>query len=375
MEDIYPKALELLDKGRFSVLATIIGLTGSGPRGVGTKFIIMEDGSYEGTIGGGLLEAQVLKGAKQVFATRKPARLGFNLRGTDVAKTDMLCGGQTQVFLEPLFPERMDQRQLFNRAVEIQKQGGSGILVTLVDVARWKEGEIPKLFLESDGERIGAVSGLEEIENKIRNDMTDLLRGRQSALISYHDSRGQVWEVFVEPIVSEPMLYVFGGGHVSSQIVPLANRVGFKVAVIDDRPEFADPKKFPDAAEVHQYPFEGVMQRLPVSEASYFVIVTRGHIHDKSVLNQCLKTNAKYIGMIGSRRKIAMVYDSLKEEGFTQKDIDRVYAPIGLDIGAETPEEIAVSIVAELISVRAGRGIGVKPSFKEERQREQKSPA
>jgi xanthine dehydrogenase accessory factor len=358
MEDMYRKAVELLDKGCFSVLATIIALTGSGPRGVGTKFIIMEDGSYEGTIGGGLLEAQVLEGAKAVFATRKPARLSFNLRGTDVAKTDMLCGGQTEVFLEPLYPERMDQRQLFNRAVEIQKRGGSGILATLVDIARWKEGEIPRLFLESDGERIGAISGLEELENRVKNDMAELLGKRQSALISYQDRRGQEWEVFAEPIVSEPMLYVFGGGHVSSQIVPLANRVGFRVAVIDDRLEFADPKKFPEAAEVHHYPFEGVMQRLPVNEASYLVIVTRGHIHDKAVLSQCLKTNAKYIGMIGSRRKIAMVYDKLKEEGFTQKDMDRVYAPIGLEIGAETPDEIAVSIVAELISVRAGQGKG-----------------
>jgi xanthine dehydrogenase accessory factor len=360
MEDIYPKAVELLDKGCFSVLATIIALTGSGPRGVGTKFIIMEDGSYEGTIGGGRLEAQVLEGAKTVFATRKPARLSFNLRGTDVAKSEMLCGGQTQVFLEPLFPERMDQRQLFNRAMEIQKRGGSGILVTLVDTARWKQGEIPKLFIESDGERIGAISGLEELEAKVKSDMVGLLGKRQPALISYHDSRGQVWEVFAEPIVSEPMLYIFGGGHVSSQIVPLAKRVGFSVAVIDDRLEFADPKKFPEAAEVHHYPFEGVVQRLPVNDASYLVIVTRGHIHDKAVLTQCLKTKAKYIGMIGSRRKIAMVYDKMKEEGFTQKDIVRVHAPIGLEIGAETPEEIAVSIVAELISVRAGRGIGVK---------------
>jgi xanthine dehydrogenase accessory factor len=360
MEDIYPKAIELLEKGRFSVLATIIGLTGSGPRGVGTKFLIMEDGSYAGTIGGGLLEAQVLEGAKEVFATHKPARLEFNLMGTDVAKADMLCGGQVQVLLEPLFPERMDQRQLLNRVLEIQKRGGSGILLTLLDVARWKEGEVPKLFLQSDGKAIGAISGLEEIENKVKNDMTDLLGKRQSTLITYQGSRGQVWEMFAEPIASEPMLYVFGGGHVSSQIVPLANRVGFKVTVIDDRPEFADPKKFPDAAEVRRYPFKEVVQRLPVNEASYLVIVTRGHIHDKSVLVQCLKTNAKYIGMIGSRRKIAMVYDSLKEEGFTQRDIDRLYAPIGLDIGAETPEEIAVSIVAELISVRAGRGIGVE---------------
>jgi xanthine dehydrogenase accessory factor len=125
--------------------------------------------------------------------------------------------------------------------------------------------------------------------------------------------------------------------------------------VIDDRPGSLMQKKVPRGSGSSAYPFEGVLQRLPVNETSYLVIVTRDISADK-MLAQCLKINAKYIGMIGSRRKIAMVYENLKEEGFTQKDIDRVCAPIGLDIGAETPEEIAVSIVAELISVRAGRG-------------------
>ena len=357
MEDIYPKALEALERGRLSVLATIIRLAGSGPRGVGTKFLILEDGSYVGTIGGGLLEAQVIDGSKEVFATRKPSRLSFNLRGIDVAKSEMMiCGGQVEVFLEPLIPERIDQARLLKKAVDVQKRGGSGIMATLVDVARWKEGETPKLFFKPGDERLGALSNCDEIENKLLKEAPGLLKARKAALLVYQDSEGNEVEVFAEPLVSEPTLYVFGAGHVSLQIVPLAARVGFRTVVIDDRADFADAKKFPEAAEVQQYPFEGVLQHLPVNEASYLVIVTRGHIHDKTVLAQCLKTDAKYIGMIGSRRKIAMVYETLKEEGFSQKDIDRVCAPIGLDIGAETPEEIAVSIVAELISVRAGKG-------------------
>jgi len=356
MEDIYPKAMEALESGRSSVLATIIRLTGSGPRGVGTKFLILEDGSYVGTIGGGLLEAQVIAGAKEVFATRKPSRLSFNLRGIDVAKSEMICGGQMEVFLEPLIPKRIDQARLLKTVLDVQKRGGSGIMATLVDVARWKEGETPKLFFKPGEERLGALSNFKEIENRLLGEAPGLLKARKAALLAYQDSEGNAVEVFAEPLVSEPTLYVFGAGHVSLQIVPLAAQVGFRTVVIDDRPDFADAKKFPEAAEVQQYPFEGVLQQLPVNEASYLVIVTRGHIHDKTVLAQCLKTDAKYIGMIGSRRKIAMVYENLREEGFTQKDIDRVHAPIGIDIGAETPEEIAVSIVAELISVRAGRG-------------------
>jgi xanthine dehydrogenase accessory factor len=356
MEDIYPKALEVLEKGRPSVLATIIRLSGSGPRGVGTKFLIMEDGSYVGTIGGGLLEARVIDGSKEVFATRKPSRLSFNLRGIEVAKSEMICGGQVEVFLEPLVPQEIDQTRMLRKALDVQKQGGSGIMATLVDVARWQEGETPRLFFKEGEEPIGALSRYEEIKTDLMGEAAGLIKGRKATLLIYQDCKGNAIEVFAEPIFSEPTLYVFGAGHVSSQIVPLAARVGFRTVVIDDRSEFADANKFPEAAEVRQYPFEGVLQHLPVNEASYFVIVTRGHLHDKTVLAQCLKTDAKYIGMIGSRRKIAMVYEALKEQGFGQKDIDRVFAPIGLDIGAETPEEIAVSIVAELISVRAGKG-------------------
>jgi xanthine dehydrogenase accessory factor len=196
---------------------------------------------------------------------------------------------------------------------------------------------------------------MEAVAEEIAKNIPLALKQKDSRLVVSRDDLGGSVELFVEPILADPVLYIFGGGHVSAQIIPLASRVGFKVEVIDDRPEFADPAKFPNAARVHQHPFEGVLGRIPVDESSYLVIVTRGHIHDKTVLEQCLRTKAKYIGMIGSRRKKAMIYEKLLEEGFTRSDLDRVHAPIGLDIGAETPEEIAVSIVAELIRVRAGK--------------------
>jgi xanthine dehydrogenase accessory factor len=150
-------------------------------------------------------------------------------------------------------------------------------------------------------------------------------------------------------------MYIFGGGHVSRRIVPLASLVDFSVEVIDDRPEFCMPEDFPEADAVHHLAFEEVMNNLSVDEFSYLVIVTRGHIHDKTVLSQALRTNARYVGMIGSRRKKEIVFKALLEEGFTREDLARVYSPIGLDIGAQTPAEIGVSIVAELIAVRAGK--------------------
>jgi xanthine dehydrogenase accessory factor len=237
--------------------------------------------------------------------------------------------------------------------VEIIDRGDSGMMATAVDPGRWQEGQVPKLFFVSETERIGSLYGQQRVEDALAGEMCRIMQTRRPANVSIRDVDGNQIDFYMEPVMSEPMLYVFGGGHVSLQIVPMAARVGFRVVVIDDRPEFADPIKFPEAADVHEYPFEGVFDRLSIDRSSYIVIVTRGHIHDRTVLAQALKTGAGYIGMIGSRRKRAIIYKKLLEEGFTQDDLDRVYSPIGVGIHAETPEEIAVSIVAELIKVRA----------------------
>jgi len=356
MEPVYVKAVELLSRNEPSVLATILRLTGSGPRGAGTRFLILKDGSYVGTIGGGLLEARVLEAARKAFEAQSPVRLALSLMGKDVAETDMICGGDVDVFLEPLFAENQDQVRGFKRILDIQKRGGSGLLATVVQVDRWQKDSVPRVLALTGGEVIGSLPGMKGLQEELAKQLPVWLKEKEPRLVAARDDLGGLVELFVEPILSDPVLYIFGGGHVSAQIIPLASRVGFKVEVIDDRPEFADPAKFPDAAKVHHYPFQSVLEKLPVDESSYLVIVTRGHIHDKTVLEQCLRTKAKYIGMIGSRRKKAMIYEKLLEEGFTTSDLDRVHAPIGLDIGAETPEEIAVSIVAELIQVRAGKG-------------------
>jgi len=355
VEAIYRKALEALQRGEGCVLATIIRLTGSGPRAAGTKFLIMEDGSFEGTIGGGLLEAEVLKKAKCVFETAGPSRMHLSLMGKDVAETDMICGGDVEVLLEPLFPDDEEQIKVLKRCMEIRKRGGAGLLATAITVERWEKGKSFKVFLEKSGERAGGLPGIRGIEDSLAGSLETWLEKREPAIAALKDDEGKEVELFVEPVLSDPLLYIFGGGHVSAQIVPLASRVGFKTVVMDDRADFADPARFPEAEAVHCFPFEDVVARVPVDASSYLIIVTRGHLNDKTVLEQALRTGAGYIGMIGSRRKKAMIYERLLEEGFTKSDLERVCAPIGLDIGAETPEEIAVSIVAQLIKVRAGR--------------------
>ena len=354
MKDIHEKLAVFMEKGRSSVLATIIKEAGPSPRGIGTRCLILDDGSIVGTIGGGPLEAQTIKAAQNVFGTRLPIRLQFSLKGSDVADTDMLCGGDVEVFLEPIPKESQTHISIIQRSIQIMNKGGAGLLATVIDEQQWQEGTAPILLLEKNGESVGSLLGKQDLKDALMKKMDRILNSRQPGILSLKDNVGNNIEIFIEPLVSDPVLYVFGGGHVSRQIVPVASRVGFQVVVIDDRPDFADIHHFPDARDVHQLAFEGVMEKLPVHDSSYLVIVTRGHMHDKTVLAQALRTKACYIGMIGSTRKRDIIYQKLLEEGFTQKEISTVHSPIGLQIGAETPEEIAVSIVAELIKVRAG---------------------
>ena len=159
MKEIYLKITEQLKKGRLSVLATIIQQAGPSPRGLGTKFLILDDGSFAGTIGGGLLEARTLEGAKEVFDTRLPLRLQFSLKGLDVAETEMLCGGEVQVFLEPLVPDRPGLFSLYGELLSIVKRGGAGLVVTRLDPESWQHSKVPKMLLEKEGQRFGSAPG------------------------------------------------------------------------------------------------------------------------------------------------------------------------------------------------------------------------
>jgi len=354
MDEIYKAIERVFDDGRSAVLATIIRQAGPSPRGTGAKCLVKDDGSFVGTVGGGILEARTLDQARAVFETRLPARLHFSLNGTDVAETDMLCGGQVEGFLEPVAASDPACVSLFQGVGEDLRKGQRGLLITLIVPERWQHGDKPKLFLRKNGEIFGSLPGAQAIETAVSQELKRLMGERHLSIFEMTDDAGRGVEVLLEPVAAKSLLFVFGAGHVSMQIVPLAARVGFQVVVIDDRGVFADPRRFPEAAEVRCIPFEGVMERLTVDGASFVVIVTRGHMGDKAVLAQALKTEVRYIGMIGSRKKRDLIYQALLAEGFTQQDLDRVHSPIGIEIGAETPAEIAVSIVAELIQVRAG---------------------
>ena len=354
MQDIYSEIVKVLVKKEKLVLATLITRTGSAPRAVGAKYLIRENGSSLGSIGGGCVEAEVWQEAKEVMMKGKGRVLHFTLTSEQLAEGGLICGGNIDIFLEPLKEEFLN---IYQEVMKIKQKGGSAILATLITVDDGfpKEGS-SKILMKASGEMMGQIFDGKQIEQRILREGETLLKGNKPTVIVFDSEKENYpWkrmEVLLEPIFSEPTVFIFGAGHVSQQLAPLAKKVSFKVVVIDDREIFANRERFPESDEIIVSEYEKCFDHLIIDESSYIVIVTRGHLYDGFVLEQAVKTDARYIGMIGSKKKIRTLYQNLMKKGIPKEALDRVHAPIGLDINSETPEEIAVSILAELIKVR-----------------------
>jgi xanthine dehydrogenase accessory factor len=252
--DLYDEIVRLRKLGQKCAVATIVQVNGSIPSFESAKILVREDGSFMGTVGGGCVEAEVWNAAREVIETEKPRHLSFSL-GQDAAYDEgLICGGQLNIFVEPVIPQ--------------------------------------------------------------------------------------------------PRAFIFGGGHVSKGISKIATLAGFSTSIIDNREAFANAERFPEAEATYAEEYEDVFPKLPVNSSSYIIIVTRGHRDDMRVLRWAVNTPAKYIAMIGSKRKTISVVHELEKEGVPREAFEKVFAPMGLEIGAELPEEIAISVVAEMIAVR-----------------------
>jgi xanthine dehydrogenase accessory factor len=251
---------------------------------------------------------------------------------------------------------------IFEEIVKIKREGGQAALATIMVT----KGSTPreqgsKMLVKSDGTIIGSVGG-GCTEAEVWQEAMKVMQEGQPKVLHFDltgrnaEEEGMIcggtMDIYIEPILSQPTVYVFGGGHISLSIVKIAKIVGFDVVVIDDRPTYASQERFPDADKVVAKEFSQVFSELPINKSSYIVIVTRGHAHDEEVLEWAITTPARYIGMIGSKKKVKTLYSHLMSRGVSKDVLGKVHAPIGLSIGSETPEEIAVSIVAEMIQVR-----------------------
>ena len=251
---------------------------------------------------------------------------------------------------------------LYEEIVKLRAEGGSASLATIVGA----EGSTPretgaKMLVREDGTILGSIGG-GCLEGQVIVEAIMVMRDEKPRTIHYDLTGseaagtgmicGGVLDVYIEPIVPTPTVFIFGGGHISLFVSKISAMTGFQVAVIDDRAEFASAERFPEARQVIAEKFSQAFPRLKVNRSGYLVIVTRGHAGDQEVLEWALTTEARYIGMIGSKKKIRTLYQNLEAKGVAPEKLERVFAPIGLDIGALTPEEIAVAIVGQMIQVR-----------------------
>ncbi len=255
---------------------------------------------------------------------------------------------------------------IFEEIVRIKGTGGQAALATIISTTGSTPREIgSKMLIRSDGTILGSMGGGSAEAEVCQVAMKVILEGKPKVLHFDLTGReaveegmicGGIMDVFIEPITFSPTLFIFGGGHISLSLAKMGKLAGFRVVVLDDRPEFACRERFPEVDEIYAQDFSTVFPELMIDDSSYIVIVTRGHLSDEKVLDWAVQTRARYIGMLGSRKKNETVFSHLRSRRVSEELIGRVNAPIGLEIGAETPEEISVSILAEVIKVRRAAG-------------------
>ena len=349
MREVIQGAIDDLKDGQPCVLATVVRTKGSTPQKAGAMLLVRQDGTGVGTLGGGCVEGDICFAAKEILRLNGGAEFKDYYLNEDIAARDgLVCGGTMYFYLEPL----RDQKDFITVGNEILEAYDGGQPVSLATVVNAIDGGPAlgsKLLLRSDGTVSGSFGNAEfdaqviEVSRKV----ADI-----GANESFNLSDGT--EVFVDGFTTPPTLVMVGGGHVGKATADLAYSLGYRVYLVDDRPEFCNEERFPYAEERVIETYDKWTDHLDLNVNSFVVVATRGHRFDDMALESALKTRARYIGVLGSRRKTIMIYRRLLQQGVSLERIKEVYAPIGLNIGAVEPEELAVSIMSEIIMVRRG---------------------
>ena len=388
METIYSKLAEFVAHNETVAVATVIDVRGSTPREVGAKMIIHPLGQHVGTVGGGCGEADVIRAALDVIQTGRPTTVRVDLTDDISMQALGVCGGIMDVFVEQVArsgdrPQQAEE-QIAALLASIQAREPMA-LVTVVSgpsagrqAVVWLDrpplGSLVALTDRGDltGLAQGELSGLAQLESKIIADAQNVLRSRQHKLLRYSLPISNI-SVFVEIQRRAPELIIVGAGHIAIPLAQIASMCDFAVTVLDDRQSFANRERFPTVRKVITAPLRKTVRELPMDQDTFVVLVTRGHTHDVDCLLELLDRPLAYVGMIGSPRRVDAVFKLLEEEmQIDPARFDRVYAPIGIAIGAKTPAEIAVCIMAEIINVfRGGPAISISDRRREREQRRQ----
>ncbi len=348
MGDIIDFVLGQLEAGAAVVRAVILTSSGSTPRKIGTSMAIAQGGACQGSVGGGPAEAMVQRTAPEVLQSKSSLMLTLDLTAGNAASAGMICGGRMQILLEYIAP-RPEIRKLWQTLSRCQADREFCILITVFENSVYNPvAKRPVRIIYQGLQSRGLPRRIPgPFQSKIARQAETV---SMPCILSHSNLKA-----LLEPMSWPAKVIIAGAGHVGAATASLAAQTGFQTIVLDDRPEFLSAEHLPRADQrLLVDSFSACLNGLNIAREDLVLILTRGHLHDKEVLAQALQTKAGYIGMIGSRSKREATYNALLQQGFTQADLDRVTCPIGLDIGAQTPEEIAVSIIAQLIAHRAG---------------------
>ena len=326
---ILAECARLAAGGGEGALATVARRRGSLPMSATAKMLVTPRGIRLGTVGGGCLEAEIAERALEVAATRLPTISEHTLNSELAGDYGLSCGGTAVMFIEPLYVDE-GLAHVYSACLAALTKGERAVLLT---DANWVGGPYKALF--AGDSIVGSASP-----------------AMRDAAFSF-DRRSELpalsGDVLAEPVVGRPRLVVFGGGHVGAKVAEAAAFPGWRVTIVDDRAEFADSARHPSAERTIACDYHDLPSELGIGADTYVVVATRGHQHDAVVVEQLARTDTRYLGMLGSRRKVALTWKLLEEQGISRARLDRIHAPVGLSIGADTPEEIAISVVAELV--------------------------
>jgi len=325
---LFEKLKNELKDGKDSVLCSIVSGSGSSPRGAGAMMLVSDDGIVAGTVGGGNVEFQAIQRAKEALKDGKCALEKYILRKNEAMDLGMVCGGDVEIMFTPM------------------KAGSRNLSETVFEIL--KSEEQTWLILSLDGGFSIYSKGKGVVGDAVPDGVISSLSGKSKLDDGY----------FSTVLHETGTVYVFGGGHVASALVPVLSYLGFECAVVEDRDEFLAPERFSFKARTIKADLSHVLDYITLTYDDYACIMTRGHSLDYEVERDVLKTDIHYIGAIGSRKKTAFVNGKLLDDGYTEEDLKRIHAPIGIAIGAETEREIAISIAAELIMSRKEKNGG-----------------
>jgi xanthine dehydrogenase accessory factor len=351
MKNIYGRLLNELKKKKPLALGTIIETMGSSPQIPGASAIFSAEGLIDGTLGGGILEARAEADAINALKDQESRLMPYSLSGEITSEEEAICGGEVTILIDVHTREFLDTLNRMEASINSRQPG---VLATFIESSEENKVVLSKkwigktqIFGEDAVEK--QSPHYEEIKNTFRTGKPLLLEVQREE----QEDLSRKYLLFLAPLFPQSHLVIAGAGHIGKALAHLGNRLDFEITVLDDRVEFANPENIPEADHLVVGDVGRSMRNQPKSSDTFIVIVTRGHSNDSDALRECIASEAGYIGMIGSVRKIALMRQKFLDEGWaTPGQFDRVFAPIGLEIQSKTVEEIAVSIAAQLVLVR-----------------------